>query len=134
MFPPTVSSVPPINELDLTGFGNLSGLAHESFTAAIAHADALLAQTPELFDALDAKGLALCGLELVGTHSGVGARHASPLHDAIAAYRAARAVNRDAGVVARVVRLLDALALADPQGAEKLAEARRAASGEKDNV
>ncbi len=96
---------------DLPGFENLEGLARESFASAIAHADALLAQTPEL-----------CG--------SVGAIHESPLPDAIAAYRAARAINHDAGVVARVVRLLDALAQADPHGAEKLAEARRAASGE----
>jgi hypothetical protein len=54
----------------------------------------------------------------------------SPLQDAIAAFRAARAINKDAGIVARVVRLLGALALADPQGVEKLAEARKAAAGE----
>ncbi|MBI4788049.1 MAG: hypothetical protein HY782_13505 [Chloroflexi bacterium] len=53
----------------------------------------------------------------------------SPLQDAIAAYRAARAINKDAGIVARVVRLLDALALADAQGAEKLAGARKAVAG-----
>ena len=47
-----------------------------------------------------------------------------------AAYRAARAINKDAGIVGRVLRLLDALALAHPQGAEMLAAVRAAAVGE----
>jgi hypothetical protein len=50
--------------------------------------------------------------------------------DAVAAFRAARAINKDAGVVARVARLLDALALAHPNGAALLAQARNTASGE----
>ncbi len=115
--------------------------AQETFTAAIAHADKLLAQTPEFYDALDAKGVALCGLALCDAGRGeafASARlndqsssaNASPLRDTIAAFRAARTISKDAGIVARVVRLLDALALADPQGAEKLAEARKATSGE----
>jgi hypothetical protein len=111
---------------DLPGFGNLEGL----FTAAIAHADALLAQTPELFDALDAKGLALCGLAVCDARNPISARNR--VSEAIAAFRAARAINKDAGVVARVVRLVDALALAVPNGAEVLAEARRAAGGGKE--
>ena len=49
----------------------------------------------------------------------------SPLQDAVATFRAARAINKDAGYVARVVRLLDVLALALPDGAEMLAEARK---------
>jgi tetratricopeptide (TPR) repeat protein len=39
--------------------------AQEAFTAAIAHADTLLAQTPQYYDALDAKGVALCGSGVV---------------------------------------------------------------------
>jgi hypothetical protein len=56
--------------------------------------------------------------------------NASPIRDSIAAFRAARAINKDAGVVARVWRLPDALAMADSQGEEKLAEARKAAAGQ----
>ncbi len=49
---------------------------------------------------------------------------------AVRTFRAARAINKDAGIVARVLRLMDALALADPRGTEILAEARQAAVGE----
>ncbi|MCI0477131.1 MAG: hypothetical protein L0Y55_12860, partial [Anaerolineales bacterium] len=55
--------------------------------------------------------------------------NASPLRDAVAAFRAARKINQDKGIVASVARLLDALALAHPNGAELLTEARKAASG-----
>jgi tetratricopeptide (TPR) repeat protein len=114
--------------------------AREALAAAVAAADAILAQTPQFFDALDAKGLACCGLALcdkVGAglapaqDTRAGARPApTHLDAAMAAYRAARAVNRDAGIVARVLRLLDALAAAHPEGAAILAPARATAAGE----
>jgi hypothetical protein len=47
---------------------------------------------------------------------------------AIKAYKAARAVNKDAGVVARVLRLFDALAVVDSVGVVK--DVRAAAAGE----
>jgi hypothetical protein len=46
---------------------------------------------------------------------------------AIAAYRVARAINSDAGVVARTLRLLDALMVMDSEGL--LVEVRNAAAG-----
>jgi tetratricopeptide (TPR) repeat protein len=94
--------------------------AHESFATAITQADTLLAHTPQFYKALDAKGLALCGLALIE-----GPRH---LPEAIAAYQAARSINKDTGVVARVLRLFDALAVADAGG--MLAGVRAAAGGE----
>ena len=114
--------------------------AREAFAAAVAAADGLLAQTPELFGALDAKGLACCGLALCdGTGAGcapsadgmIAATKPAPtsLDAAVAAYRAARAINRDAGIVGRVLRLLDALAAGHPQGAAILAPSRAAAAG-----
>ncbi len=99
------------------------------------------------FDALDAKGLACCGLALCdGTGAGFApsadgivaatkpaptTAHPAPTHlnAATAAYRAARAINRDAGIVGRVLRLLDALAAAHGQGAAILAPGRAAAAG-----
>ncbi|MBV9787740.1 MAG: tetratricopeptide repeat protein [Chloroflexi bacterium] len=93
--------------------------AREHFTAAIGEADALLTHTPELFKALDAKGLALAGLAVIE-----GAEH---MPQAIAAYGAARAINRDAGIVARVLRLLDLLATTDNAGL--LSDVRIAAAG-----
>jgi len=94
--------------------------AEEAFTAAVAQADGLLAQTPQFFYALDSKGLALCGLAVVGSSDLTGL--------AREAYRAARAINKDAGNVARVLRLFDALAVADTEGV--LAGVREAAAGE----
>lgn len=93
--------------------------ARERFRAALGEADALLANTPELFKALDAKGLALAGLTVID-----GAAH---LPQAIAAYQAARAINRDAGIVARVLRLLDLLVAADHTGL--LGDVQAAAAG-----
>jgi tetratricopeptide (TPR) repeat protein len=124
-------------------------VARTAFTTAIAHADTLLARTPELYDALDARGMALCGLVLCdsgqwavdsgqwvggGQRSSVIGRPSSvaghpSLVSAVQAFRAARKINSDAGIVARVVRKLDALARTHPNGAALLAEARRAASG-----
>ena len=48
--------------------------------------------------------------------------------EAIEVYRAARAINKDAGVVGRVLRLFDTLAESDAAGA--LAGVRAAAAGE----
>jgi tetratricopeptide (TPR) repeat protein len=101
--------------------------AGSAFSSAVTRAEAMLAQSEQNYKALDAKGLALCGLALLE-------KDPKGLEDlwglAIEAYRAARAINQDAGEVGRVLRLLDALALADLAGGEMLAEARGAAGGE----
>jgi hypothetical protein len=92
--------------------------------ASVKHADTMLERNDRNYGALDAKGLALCGMALLDA-----AGYDDRMGRAIESYRAARAINKDAGYVARVLRLLDGLAAADPQGAEKLAEARKAAEG-----
>lgn len=96
------------------------GAAAAAFDAAVRHADVLLEHAPELFEVLDSKALASCGRALCGDAGAVDA--------AAAAFRAARAVTRNAGTVARVLRLFDALAVADPAGL--LAGVRPAAAGE----
>ena len=98
--------------------------AQETFTAAIQHADKILALTPEYYDALDAKGVALCGLALIDPKG-----FENPSGLAVETFHAARKINKDKGIVNRVVRLIDALALAHPNGAELLAEPRQAAEG-----
>jgi len=101
--------------------------AQEAFAAAVAQADALLAHTPQYYAALDSKGLALCGLALCearNPRNQVSGRNL--VSEAVAAFRAARAINRDAGVVKRVLRLFDALAAADTAGV--LAGVRAAAN------
>ncbi len=85
--------------------------AHEAFRAALVHADDQLAHNPQNHDALDAKGLALCGLALCEPNSGL--RH---LSDATTAYWAARAINRSVGLVRHALRLFDELAKTDPSG------------------
>lgn len=94
--------------------------ACEAFTAAVAQADALLAHSMQNYAALDSKGLALCGLTLCDKKDRLAA--------AREVFRAARAINKDTGVVKRVLRLLDALASADPAGVPT--QVRTAAAGE----
>jgi hypothetical protein len=79
----------------------------------------LLTYAAQNYFATDTKGLALCGLTLCD-----GANRTSA---AIEAYRSARAINKDAGVVARVLRLFDALAVVDSAGVLK--DVRAAAAG-----
>jgi tetratricopeptide (TPR) repeat protein len=94
-------------------------VAKQAFAAAIDQADALLAMTPELFAALDAKAIALCGLALCGDEEkAIAAR---------TAFQAARAITSAQGVVHRVLQLFDALALADE--GHLLADIRPAAAG-----
>ena len=93
--------------------------AHTAFETAVAQADELLHLNAHNYGALNTKGLALCGLALCG--------EAHPVAPAVAAYRAARAINSDAGIVGRVLRLFDALAQADEDGV--LADVRAAAGG-----
>jgi tetratricopeptide (TPR) repeat protein len=93
--------------------------AQEAFGAAIAQANEMVKYSELNFKALDSKGLALCGLALCGD--------SSQLPTAIEAYRAARAINKDAGAVMRVLRLFDALAIADTTNV--LAGVRAVAAG-----
>jgi tetratricopeptide (TPR) repeat protein len=93
--------------------------ARAAFAAAINEADQLIALTPERYDALDFKGLSLCGLALCGDPA--------QIPTAKAAYHAARAVTRDAGIVRAVLQYFDALVQADTDGI--LAEVRPFAAG-----
>ena len=81
--------------------------AAEAFEAAVAQADVVL-QFTRNFNALDSKAVALTGLALCGDRS--------RLADAVAAHRAARAINRDAGVMRRVAWLNEQMAPADAAG------------------
>ena len=98
--------------------GNLD-TAREAFAAAISEASQLIALTADRYEALDVKGLSLCGQALCGDPSQI------PL--AKAAYAAARAVTSDAGIVRAVLQRFDALAPADTESI--LTEVRLVASG-----
>jgi tetratricopeptide (TPR) repeat protein len=94
--------------------------ARHAFRDAANAADALLAHTAEAYDELDNRALALCGLALADDPAWVS--------EASEAFRAARAITCAEGIVARVVRLFDALAVSDETGI--LAPVRPAAAGE----
>ncbi len=89
--------------------------AQEAFTKSIAHADEILVKTPDYYSALDAKGLALCGLILCRG----GSRSAPTVNDAIETFRAARKIAPHAGVVKSVLRLFDELVKCDEEGVLK---------------
>src|SRR5215472_15084810 len=97
------------------------GAAMEALAAAIGQADKLLAMTPDLYGALDAKALAMCGLALCGDTEQISAARAT--------FTAARKVTSAAGIVKRVLLLFDALAQADR--GHILADVRPAAAGSK---
>jgi tetratricopeptide (TPR) repeat protein len=125
---------------------NLSGLAVQAFVRAIGQADEILSKTAEYYEALDAKGLALCGLALCARDNGPstvdGGRGAVPapdanhtsntgrgdpgqgnpaptVDDAIETFRKARKIAPHAGVVKSVLRLFDELAKCDGEGVLK---------------
>jgi tetratricopeptide (TPR) repeat protein len=94
--------------------------AQQMLAVAMTEASRLLKANSDNYEALNSKALALCGMVLCGATG----RSA----DVLASYRAARKINRDAGVVKRVLQLFDALAVLDTGGA--LAGVRAAAAGE----
>ena len=94
--------------------------ALEAFEAAVEASDILLDHSDTNYGALDAKGLALCGLALCE-----GKRNY--IEEAINAYTKARSITRAPGIVGRVLKLFDELAKDDTQGL--LAGVREAACG-----
>lgn len=96
--------------------------AQDSFSTAVSKANEILAHGEPLYEALDAKGLALCGLAVLGD--------TGRLPEAIECFKLARAKTMELrGAIARVLRLFDALALADTDGV--LAGVREVVGGEK---
>jgi tetratricopeptide (TPR) repeat protein len=109
--------------------------ARQAFTRAIAQADDILAKTPDYYEALDAKGLALCGLALtVGADLRVrpGQTHQSApteINNAIETFRQARKIAPHAGIVKATLRLFDELVKCDEAGVLK--NVRAAVEGKK---
>ena len=81
--------------------------AAREFRDAAAQADELLQQTEAAYEAQDTRALALCGLALT-THTDTS--------EAVAVFRAARAIINAEGIVKQVLALFDALAAADSGG------------------
>jgi tetratricopeptide (TPR) repeat protein len=93
--------------------------AAQEFRQAIAQADEILAITPEFYDALDAKGLALSGLAI--------SQDPKDISDAIEMFHRARKIASHAGIIDRAQRLLDELATCDEGGLLK--DVRKAVAG-----
>jgi len=101
-----------------------------SFTRAIAQADEILAKTPKFYSALDAKGLALCGLAIAdngGQTVDDGQSSTVYRQRAIEAFKQARKIAPHAGVVKSVLRLFDELVKCE--GGEILKDVRKAVEG-----
>jgi tetratricopeptide (TPR) repeat protein len=94
--------------------------ARQAFTRATAQSDEILLKTPEFYSALDAKGLALCGLVLCDDKG--------HLADAIECFRKARKIARHEGVIKTVLRLFEELAKCDSN--DYLTEVRNAIIGD----
>jgi tetratricopeptide (TPR) repeat protein len=95
--------------------------AEEALTTALNQAGELLARSPQFYEALETRGLALCGLALCGNLEHIPA--------AKEAYKAARAINSHAGAIVYALQMFDILAKADTNGI--LADVRPDAAGEK---
>jgi tetratricopeptide (TPR) repeat protein len=98
--------------------------AHQAVTHSISQAAEILAKTFDYYDALDAKGLALCGLMLSTDDSHL----KDDCHlQAIETFRKARKIAPHVGIVKRNLRLFDELAKCDEEGILK--DVRNAAEG-----
>ena len=101
--------------------------AQEAFIKSIAQADEILAKTPEYYDALDAKGLALCGKAVIRDQvSGIRDQERD-VAEAIETFKRARKIAPHAGVVKSVLRLFDELVKCDKDNVLK--DVREAAEG-----
>jgi tetratricopeptide (TPR) repeat protein len=90
--------------------------AQKAFMKSIAQADEILAKTPEYYEALDAKGLALCGLALCADNGQLTMDRGQMIAEAIETFTKARKIAPHAGVVKSVLRLFDELVKCDEEG------------------
>jgi tetratricopeptide (TPR) repeat protein len=100
--------------------------AQEAFAKSIAQADEILAKTPDYYEALDAKGLALSALTICDLRLLIDGRE-ELLAEAVETFRKAREIAPHAGVVKSVLRLFDELVKCDEEGALK--DVRKAVEG-----
>jgi tetratricopeptide (TPR) repeat protein len=93
--------------------------AQEAFTKSIAQADEILAKTPDYFDALDAKGLSICGSAVIRDQvSGIRDQERD-VAEAIETFKRAREIAPHAGVAKSALRLFDELVKCDEEGVLK---------------
>jgi len=147
----------PGNNHNVTALHGIIALRHGdevtargAFVRAIGQADEILSKTAEYYSALDAKGLAMCGLLICDLRLGKGdpsmptetndgkpvppenvtfsdGRGAPTVDDAIETFRKARKIAPHAGVVKATLRLFDELMKC--KGGEILKDVRKAVEG-----
>jgi tetratricopeptide (TPR) repeat protein len=88
-------------------------IARQAFQDAVSQAEQILNQTPQFYEALDAKALALAGLTVCEYPQN---KSQDYVESAKAAFRQARVICSAKGVVSRTLKLFDALAAADEKG------------------
>lgn len=108
--------------------------ARAAFVRAIGQADEILSKTAEFYEALDAKGLAMCGLALCARDDGrqtVDGGNGQPStvyrQQAIETFQKARKIAPHAGIVKQNLRLFDELVKCE--GGEILKDVRSAVEG-----
>ena len=89
------------------------GMANQVSRLTITQADEILTKTPDYYEALDAKGLALCGLALTSIDD---LRKDDFRQKAIDIFLAARKIAPHLGIVNRNLQLFDELAKCDTEG------------------
>jgi tetratricopeptide (TPR) repeat protein len=99
----------------ITLYQNKISPAQHAFHEAFQMSGALLEKNPDNFDALDARGFALCGLVISSGEK-------SQLGQAIESFQKARKITNAPGIVKRNLRFFEQFALVDPNGI--LAEVR----------
>ena len=106
--------VPEINHWCLSLLGAIAlkqgelKAAQEIFSEAVAQTEMILKNSPQHFQAWDAKGFALAGLTLCEEIDHTVA--------AVEAFKKAREINRDTGIVHRTLLAFDSLAIMDKEG------------------
>jgi hypothetical protein len=102
--------------------------ARQALKHAISQANEILAKTPEFYDALDARGLALCGSVLCAKDDEPSLMdRRKTIAEAVETFRRARKIAPHAGIIKEVLRLFDELAKCDEEGILK--DVRKAVEG-----
>lgn len=101
-------------------------VAQVAFRLAVVQADEILAKTPDFYQALDTKGLALCGLALCN-RGAITDEDKENLQQAVYAFTTTRKIAPHIGVVKEVLQLFDELAKCDPEGV--LIDVRKTVAG-----
>ena len=106
-YPPSLAGIALVGGIIALRRGDVSS-AKQAFRDAVGDADQRLEASPQDYESLDTKALALAGLTLTGPTDRTG--------DAVAVLHAARDITPALGITARILQRLDTYTPADPTG------------------